>query len=179
MSTRIRAFALITIGCLFVGGTGAHGHVDGAKNGGQRMAATTEPLLRTSGTFFALSVSDLDASLAWYADKLGLRVVMRAPMTDGAAATVLQGGGLTVELVKRAGARPLGEAAAVNDPMLVHGIFKVGVVIDSYEKTLAMLKARSVQIALGPFTARGDQPANVLIRDNAGNLIQLFAKSRE
>lgn len=63
--------------------------------------------------------------------------------------------------------------------MLVHGIFKVGVVIDDYEKTLAMLKARGVQIAFGPFPARGDQPANVLIRDNASNLIQLFAKSRE
>jgi hypothetical protein len=30
------------------------------------------PVFRTSGTFFAVSVADLDAAAAWYTDKLAL-----------------------------------------------------------------------------------------------------------
>jgi len=41
---------------------------------------------------------------------------------------------------------------------------------------LEVLRARWVDIAMGPFPARGGQRANVIVRDNAGNLIQLFGK---
>ena len=58
----------------------------------------------------------------------------------------------------------------------VHGIFKIGVIIDDFDKTLGILKARGVEIAYGPYPRRGNQRANVILRDNAGNLIQLFAK---
>jgi hypothetical protein len=33
-----------------------------------------------------------------------------------------------------------------------------------------------VDIAIGPFPKRMDHPANVVIRDNAGNLIQILGK---
>jgi hypothetical protein len=48
--------------------------------------------------------------------------------------------------------------------------------VDDYEGALKRLRERGVQIAMGPFPANGDQRANVIIRDNSGNLIQLFAK---
>jgi hypothetical protein len=59
---------------------------------------------------------------------------------------------------------------------LVHGFFKAGIVVDDFDKTLSALKARGVEIAIGPFPARGDQRANVIVKDNAGNLIQIFGK---
>lgn len=78
---------------------------------GAQGAPTTQagPILQAGGAFFALSVSDMDASVRWYREKLGLTVIMQFPRTDESksAATVLQGGGLTVELVKHDDAVPL------------------------------------------------------------------------
>ena len=91
--------------------------------------------------------------------------------------TLLQGGGLTVELVQEAEARPL--AGLVPDgrgALFVHGIFKVGFVVDDFDATLEGLRSRGVEIALGPFPATADQRENFLIRDNAGNYLQIFGE---
>jgi catechol 2,3-dioxygenase-like lactoylglutathione lyase family enzyme len=142
-------------------------------------AASDAAVIKVAGAAFALSVADIEASAKWYTEKLGLRVIMRAPRTDAtrASAIVLQGGGLTVELVQHDDAVPLrtvrpGDRGAIS----IHGIFKVGVTVDDFNKTLATLRARGVDIAYGPYPKRPDQPANVIIRDNAGNFIQIFGK---
>jgi len=131
------------------------------------------------GLAFALSVADIEASTRWYVDKLGLAVVMRVPRTDATRAqvTMLQGGGLSVELVQHDDAVPLGSLkTTTNGAIAVHGLFKVGVTIDDFDATLAALKSRGVEIAYGPYPKRPDQPANVIIRDNAGNLIQISGR---
>ena len=129
---------------------------------------------KTTGAFFALSVADLKTSAQWYTDKLGLKSTMENPKRDGVAVIVLEGevGGarLIVELIQRDDARPLGKAN-------VHGIFKAGVIVEDFDKTLATLKARQVEIAYGPYPARANQRANVIVKDNAGNLLQFFGKS--
>jgi catechol 2,3-dioxygenase-like lactoylglutathione lyase family enzyme len=135
----------------------------------------TAPAFTASGAFIALSVADLDASVRWYSEKLGLRVVQRPPKFDQSTAVILEGGGLIVELVHRDDARSLATVAPdVKANYLVHGIFKGGIIVDDFDKTLSLLKARGVEVAIGPFPARGDQPANVIVRDNGGNLIQFF-----
>jgi hypothetical protein len=58
----------------------------------------------------------------------------------------------------------------------VHGVFKAGARVEDFEGTVAMLRARAVEIAYGPYPARENQRANVIIRDNSGNLIQFFGK---
>lgn len=127
-----------------------------------------------TGAFFALSVPDLAASVRWYSEKLGLRVVMEPPKSEHVSVTVLEGGGLIVELIQNDKAMPLATAApGVKE---VHGIFKVGVIVDDFDKTLAILRARGVDIAYGPYPRQENQRANVIVRDNAGNLIQLFGK---
>jgi len=141
-------------------------------------STTPEPsAIAASGAFFALSVADIDASTRWYSEKLGLQVVMQAPKRDNAAVTVLEGGGLIVELIQHDDALPLTKAApTAKGNLFVHGMFKAGVIVDDFEKTLAMLRARGVEIFIGPFPARANQRANVIIKDNAGNLIQFFGK---
>lgn len=57
---------------------------------------------------------------------------------------------------------------------MVHGIFKAGIFVDDFEKAIGALTDRGVAIAAGPFPARGDQPANAIIRDNEGNFLQIF-----
>ena len=67
--------------------------------------------------------------------------------------TALEGDGLIVELIQHDSARPLTTAGpAAKEPLYIHGIFKVGVIVSDLEKTLA----------------------NAIVRDNAGNLIQFF-----
>jgi catechol 2,3-dioxygenase-like lactoylglutathione lyase family enzyme len=140
-----------------------------------RARAQARPVLETRGAFFALSVADLDASTRWYSEKLGLAVVMRPPKQDKSAVAVLEGGGLIVELLQRDDATPLRQAApSVTANYLVHGIFKAGLIVDDLSATLTALRARGVEIAMGPFPASKEQRANAIIRDNAGNMIQLF-----
>ncbi len=143
---------------------------------GQPADASSEPPFEAvTGAFFALSVADMAASAEWYSEKLGLKVVTEVPKRNESAVTVLEGGGLTVELIEHDDALPLSKAAPASaGALFLHGIFKVGVVVEDFEKAVALLRSRGVEIVHGPFPARADQPANILIRDNSGNLIQLF-----
>lgn len=133
--------------------------------------APEPPFAGTNGTFFALSVADLDATAKWYSEKLGLAITMQQPKQAKASVIVLEGGGLTVELVQHDDA-----VAAPKDVPLVHGIFKAGLIVDDLDKTLAALKTRGVPIFLGPYPARGSVKSNAIIKDNSGNLIQLFGR---
>ena len=90
---------------------------------------------------------------------------------------ILEGEGLIVELVKQDEAVPVGTVVpGGKGAVYIHGIFKVGVIVNDFEATLEMLKARQVTIAFGPFPARDGQWANVIVKDNAGNYIQFFGK---
>jgi len=144
---------------------------------GQSAESRPEPPFGSgAGAFMALSVADVQASARWYSEKLGLKVVHETPKRDRAAVVVLEGGGLVVELVQLDDALPLSKAAPATGPQFVHGIFKAGVLVEDFDGTVARLRARGVEIAYGPFPARENQRANVIVRDNAGNLIQFFAK---
>lgn len=137
----------------------------------------TPPPFRTTGSFFGVSVADLEASSRWYQDKFGMKVVMQPTGTDESRATVLQGGGLTVELMWHSRARPLRTAAAgVRANYEVHGIFKAGIVVEDFDATIAELRRRGVEIAIGPFPKRDTQPANAIVRDDSGNYIQFFGR---
>jgi catechol 2,3-dioxygenase-like lactoylglutathione lyase family enzyme len=161
----------------------AFGPAGGTSPAAQPAAASAPqaapPVLTTTGAFFALSVPDVEASAKWYSEKLGLKVVMRPPKQDKSTVIILEGGGLLVEILQRDDAVPLEKATGgIRRTYLVHGPFKAGVIVADFDKTLAALKARGVEIEIGPFPARPDQRANVIIRDNAGNLIQLFGAYR-
>ena len=96
-----------------------------------------------------------------------------------AAVTVLQGNGLSVELVWFADAVPLSKAA----PQLegnheIHGIFKSGIFVDDLDATLSELKSRGVIIAFEPFYEKSMNCRMFAIRDNNGNILQFFGNSK-
>jgi hypothetical protein len=102
---------------------------------------------------------------------------MELPKRDKAAVIVLEGGGLIVELIENDDAVPLTRAVpGLKSNILVYGVVKAGAIVSDFDKTLAMLKQRNVAIAFGPYPAREHQRANVIIEDNAGNLIQFFGQ---
>jgi len=127
-----------------------------------------QPFKALTGAFLAVSVQNIAESTRWYSEKLGLSVVFEAH--DGIDVTVLEGGGLLVELMRDPSAQP----PNVSRPELAHGIFKAGFFVKDFESTVKELPARGVPIAFGPFPAHDNQRANLIIRDNAGNLIQIF-----
>ena len=138
---------------------------------------TPAPAFTTTGAFIAHSVPNLDASTRWYSTRLGMRIVLQPPPVDGVRAVVLEGGGLIVELIHNPAARPLSTVApAITHTTLVHGTFKAGVIVDDLDATLALLRERGVEIAIGPFPAREGQRANFIIRDGDGNFLQFFGK---
>ena len=96
---------------------------------------------------------------------------MESPKTENPAAVVLEGNGLTVELIRHTGSK-----LRTGDPVLAQGFVKAGVVVDDFDGTLAMLRTKGVQIAFGPYPAKPGQRANVIIRDLDGNLIQFFGR---
>jgi len=147
---------------------------------GPAAKAASEPLVTAKGAFFALSVADLDTSAKWYSEKFGLKVVMQVPRTKDTdfAVTVLSGDGLVVELLQSDSAVSLSKAApAVKDSLHVFGIVKAGLIVENFDKTVALLRARNVPIKMGPFPAQNSTGLkNLIIEDNSGNLIQFFGK---
>jgi catechol 2,3-dioxygenase-like lactoylglutathione lyase family enzyme len=136
-----------------------------------------EPIPLSNGAFFALSVADIEASGAWYREKLGLKVTLNPPRSDFGEVMVLEGGGLIVELVQTDKARALSALKPpVSEPFELHGFFKAGVIVEDFDAALASLKERGVPIAIGPFAAKEGRRANFIIEDNAGNLIHFFGK---
>jgi catechol 2,3-dioxygenase-like lactoylglutathione lyase family enzyme len=143
-----------------------------------RAVADPPPMPRATGAFLAVSVADLDASARWYTEAFGLHVVLRTPRHEKSAAVVLEGAGLIVELIKHDESVPLHTAApAVTNNILVQGIVKTGAIVEDFNGLVATLRARHVRIAFGPYPARAAARANLIIEDNAGNLIQFFGDS--
>ena len=130
-----------------------------------------------SGSFFALSVKDLNASSAWYRQKLGFREVHQSAAPDGKSrAILLERDGALLELIHHKQAVP-GVALRKNyRAYLVHGIFKVGFIVQDADHTMQRLKANGVQIANGPFTDDALHMRSFIIRDNEGKYIQFFSK---
>ena len=126
-----------------------------------------QPFKVLTGAFFAVSVPNMEESIRWYQEKLGLSVSFETE-GGGVQVRVLDGGGLTVELIRDPVAQPPGVTR--------HGFFKAGIAVKDFDRTIEELRARNVDIAFGPFPATSTQRANVIIRDNSGNLIQIFGE---
>ena len=137
---------------------------------GAQAPAKSDPIAKVVGSFFALSVADLDATSKWYQEKLGLTIVLSGGRSGRFAGFVaLEGNGLLVELIKNDDA-----TTVTAEPEMRHGYFKGGAIVSDFDRAVALLRERGVEIAYGPYPARADQRANLIFKDNAGNLIQLF-----
>lgn len=138
----------------------------------------SSPFTSVTGSFLAISVPDLRASANWYSENLGLSVVKQATSPDRkATVTILQGNGLSVELVWFADAVSLSTIAPeMKGTHQVHGIFKAGIFVDDLDSILDHLKSRDVIMAFEPFFDASMQCRMFAVRDNNGNILQFFGK---
>ncbi len=122
-----------------------------------------------------ISVENLEESIAWYKEMLGFEEVMR--MSEDAANKMKIGhikrGNCYIELFQVEGAKPLPEYRL--DPsadLRVHGVKHFGLLVDDAHAAVKELKAKGVEIAMGPIDTPGI--CFVFIRDNSGNALELI-----
>jgi methylmalonyl-CoA/ethylmalonyl-CoA epimerase len=121
----------------------------------------------------ALSVADLEASIRWYGEVLGFEVERRLRLASvPAEVAMLRRGVIRVELFQPENAEPLPAARRdVQQDLRTHGTKHVAYAVRDVGAAVAELARRQVDVV---HVGRGSFAAFAFIRDNSGNLIELF-----
>lgn len=126
-----------------------------------------------------ISVPDIDASIAWYVQMLGFRLVSDKYFDQlPARIAFLELGDFSIELFQVPGAALLPDDRRVpNLDIRTHGTKHVAYAVEDLYGLMETLKSKGVDVAMDLFPMEGDLVA--FIRDNAGNLIELIERQRE
>jgi len=133
---------------------------------------------KTTGAFFALSVADVDVLGKWYQDKLGFKVIASGEAPNKIAKfAILQTDGALIEMIQHRDAKPMSVVApTVKAAHQIHGIFKIGMLVDDLDAVYKSLKDKQVAIAYDLMPAKDVPLRSFAVRDGEGNLIQFFGK---
>lgn len=115
----------------------------------------------------SFAVRDLDRSLAFYRDVLGLALAPRPDL--GFPGAWLQAGEAQVHLIQVPADFDAGAPPPALNPLAGHAAFG----IDDYEATLAALHGRGLEVL-----ALGAEAGQMWVRDPDGNIIELIAGRR-
>jgi catechol 2,3-dioxygenase-like lactoylglutathione lyase family enzyme len=133
------------------------------------------PAFAAQGAFFAVVVTDLDASVHWYQSNLGLHLIKRGKSPRLPAETAVVGGhNLFVELIHHDG-KPL---PRIDNEDAVPRLIKAGVILANkdFDALEAYLQKHGTQA--GIFEDKEMGVHSFLFRDNDGNLIQFFTRNK-
>ncbi len=121
----------------------------------------------------AISVPNLEESIRWYEEKFGFSVIDRSAIPGiNVKVAHMQGVGFILELFEAEGAAALPEDRRYpNRDLLTHGHKHFSIGVKDARKAAEELKAMGVEIAM---VAEVDNTYGVFIRDNSGNLIEIF-----
>ena len=123
-----------------------------------------------------ISVANLEESIAWYKEMLGFEEVMRMDRGETIENMIIghiKRGNCYIELFQVAGAKPLPEYRRdPNADLAVHGLAHFALQVDDVHAALEELKAKGVEVAMGPIDTPG--VAFAFIRDNSGNAFELI-----
>jgi methylmalonyl-CoA/ethylmalonyl-CoA epimerase len=119
-----------------------------------------------------ISVPDLEASIRWYAEVLDFEVEQRLEIPAiPAKVAMLRRGDLRLELFEVPGAQPLPEERRhPNLDLRTHGNKHLAFAIKDLDSAERELKSRGADIV---WVRRFEFGANIFLRDNSGNLIEL------
>ena len=122
---------------------------------------------------FAISVADLEASIQWYHQNFGFTVNSRSEIPGtGVKVVHMQGVGFILEIFCAPDSKPLPEDRKVpNLDFLTQGNKHISFGVKDGRKTKEKMEAMGIDIA---FIAEVDGTYAVFIRDNTGNLIEIF-----
>jgi methylmalonyl-CoA/ethylmalonyl-CoA epimerase len=119
-----------------------------------------------------ISVPDLEASIRWYAEVLDFEVEQRLEIPAiPAKVAMLRRGDLRLELFEVPGAQPLPEERRhPNLDLRTHGNKHLAFAIKDIDSAERELRSRGADIV---WVRRFEFGANIFLRDNSGNLIEL------
>jgi methylmalonyl-CoA/ethylmalonyl-CoA epimerase len=119
-----------------------------------------------------ISVPDLEASIRWYAEVLDFEVEQRLEIPAiPAKVAMLRRGDLRLELFEVPGAQPLPEERRhPNLDLGTHGNKHLAFAIKDLDSAERELRNRGADIV---WVRRFEFGANIFLRDNSGNLIEL------
>ncbi len=121
----------------------------------------------------AISVKDFEESIAWYNRVFGFEVIDRSEIPGtGIRVSHMQGAGFQLEIFCAPDSKPLPEDRRVpNLDLLTQGNKHFSFGVKDAHKAKDDMEAMGVDIA---FVAEVDGTYGVFIRDNTGNLIEIF-----
>ena len=126
-----------------------------------------------------VSVPDVSASIAWYEEMLGFRLVFDKYIEQlPARVAFMKQGDFSIELFEVEGAAPLpADRRVPNLDIRTHGTKHVAYAVKDLKTLMESLKSKGVDVAMDLFPMEGDLVA--FIRDNTGNLIELIQQQTE
>jgi methylmalonyl-CoA/ethylmalonyl-CoA epimerase len=121
----------------------------------------------------AVSVPDVEESIAWYGEMLGFEVVWRTTI-PGLDVTLVQmkGAGFFLELFEVPGAAPLPEGRShPNSDFRTHGVKHFALEVPDARTFVEELRAKGVSVV---HIAEFEGTYGAFILDNSGNLIEIW-----
>jgi methylmalonyl-CoA/ethylmalonyl-CoA epimerase len=122
---------------------------------------------------FAISVADMEESIEWYSKTFGFTLTSRSEIPGtGVKVAHMQGIGFVLEIFCAPNSNPLPEDRRVpNLDFLTQGNKHIAFGVKDGRKTKEEMEAMGIDIV---FIAEVDGTYAVFIRDNTGNLIEIF-----
>ena len=121
----------------------------------------------------AISVPNLEESVAWYQRMLGFEVVRRVAPNANISIALLRRNGCYLEIFQVAGAQPLPESRRnPTADLAVHGIKHFAFEVADARGAAATLKARGAEVVMGP--VENATEIFFFVRDNAGNAFEVI-----
>lgn len=137
----------------------------------------TNPFENPVKQFFAISVADVTESAEWYKRIFSLKETADLKAEDGNVHTkILESDFYLIELSQHKTGKSLREAAPqIERNYLLHGFFKVGFYVKDFDAAINFLKENNVQFFGRIIEDEKHGIKFTLIKDNSGNILQVFA----
>ncbi|EPE94627.1 VOC family protein [Rhizobium grahamii] len=118
---------------------------------------------------------DMDRSLAFYRDLLGLRLHLRKTMANGTDVVFLDAGGGMLEIF----APPGGASRSTDLPAATSGVLHITFVVESVDESFASLEAAGVEIKERPRAAVNSEVLKrvAFVRDPNGIIVELAERA--
>lgn len=130
-------------------------------------------------SFFALIVSDMEASSNWYVNTFDFEIINQVESDErGFKISNLRKGENYLELIELTNAIiPEKAVAGYNEKSRIRGIFKIGFFIPDFEEAIQRLEGLDVVLNGNVLLDKVTNRRMVTIQDPDGNRVQLFSSN--
>lgn len=136
------------------------------------------PAFELKPYFAAITVENIDSSITWYKQVLGLELRNRVDSPErGFIQAILTGNGLSIELVElKSMVKPADCLKNLEKGTELIGFYKIGFVVEDFDNWVKFLEERSANFYGSVVTDKISNQRTFLISDSDGNLLQFFDK---